>query len=140
MKKILYFLICMLVILFYGCSKETEVVGGNKIAEGYIKTKGYNIILNQGQIQKYTMTKEKLKSAPYDDIWAMQKVNTDQYIGEDIIVYGFIVTNHPLDQLKNNYNKRTKLYIMISNNKVIGGYSIPDSDSVGGYYSLEGEP
>ena len=139
MKKLTLLLVGVVLLFMNGCSTNKNISNDTNTADKYILGKGYSIISFEGEIEKYTLTKDKLLKAPYDNIWGVQNVAPDQYLNKEIIVDEFVVKNHPLDNDKNNDNKKTKLYIMLSENKVIGGYSIPDNDSVGGYYSLEGK-
>ena len=53
--------------------------------------------------------------------------------------YGFTVDNHPLQKRDSNGRNGVNLYIMITDGKVIGGYSYPDGDVNGAYSSLEGK-
>jgi hypothetical protein len=97
-------------------------------------------------VQRYTLDKSKLyggtHTIPYQQVWSVQNVEPDKYFGKEIIIYGFSVKNHPL-QAKDEYAKSgVKLYIMLSEGKVIGGSSSPDTGEVligGTCYSLEGK-
>ncbi|BBK76725.1 DUF4362 domain-containing protein [Clostridium butyricum] len=112
-----------------------------KIASDYIKIKGYNIINSKGQVDSYILNKDMLygsiESDLYSDIWAEQNVEPDVYFGKEISVYGFKVKNHPLEKIYNV--DTTNIFIMICDGKVIGGYSVPNGDFVGGVYSLDGK-
>ncbi|MFC4778950.1 hypothetical protein ACFO9Q_19320 [Paenibacillus sp. GCM10023252] len=56
---------------------------------------------------------------------------------KEISIYGFTVSGHPLEK---PYKARTKVYIMISQGQVIGGYSFPDIERLNGaVYSLNGK-
>jgi len=111
------------------------------ITEDYVKSQGYKIITHLGEKDKYTLEKLMLYgsnvSGLYGQIWGVQKVDPDKYFGKQITVYGFKVKNHPLEKIYNV--EKTSIYIMICDDKVIGGYSIPDMDYDGGFYSLDGK-
>ncbi|MGL5354675.1 MAG: hypothetical protein ACRDA5_15385 [Clostridium sp.] len=129
MKKLLLILIGTLSLLLYSCSNTTNST------EKYIKSLGYTIKSNNGELEEYKLTKEKLITQPYDIIWGLQEVSPDKYINSTITTYEFIAI---ADNLKNNSNE-IKIYIMIANDTIIGGYSFPNDDSVGSYYSLDGK-
>lgn len=57
-----------------------------------------------------------------------------EYFGKQITIYGLTVKNHPLEK---KYKVETNVYIMISEGKVIGGYSIPNNGYTGGVYSVD---
>ncbi|MDR3682070.1 MAG: hypothetical protein P4L41_19015 [Flavipsychrobacter sp.] len=62
------------------------------------------------------------------------------YFGKEITVYEFTVKNHPLEKIFKD-SKGTNVFIMLSEGKVIGGYSFPNADEllVGSVYSLDGK-
>lgn len=108
-----------------------------KVAEDYIKSKGYEIATRSGEIDNYTLDKSMLISDPlYGNIWGVQEVEPDKYLGKQITTYGFIVKNHPLEKI---YKVDTNVCIMISDGQVIGGYSSPNKDYDGGLESLDGK-
>ena len=110
------------------------------IAESYVKSQKYKIVKNLDGITSYSLNKNMLygstDSIINEQIWSVQKSEPDKYFGKQIKVYGFTVENHPLEKI---YNVNTNVYIMICDGQVIGGYSDPDNDSVGGVYSLDGK-
>jgi hypothetical protein len=61
--------------------------------------------------------------------------------GKRISTSKFIVNNHPLDKTKDNTKQQTIVYVMESDDKVIGGYSLPDYNEIhyGGVYTLDGK-
>ena len=111
-----------------------------KTADDYVKSLGYNITNNQGKISTFTLDKNKFYDGDYQDewadIWSYQKVKPSDYFGKQITIYGFKVKNHPLEK---KFKIETNVYIMISEGKVIGGYSIPDNGYTGGAFSLDGK-
>ena len=130
-------LISLVVGTLVGCSKEDA--SGEKIAEQYVKAQGYDVISNKGEIYSYILDKSKLSgnkaSLPIQQEWAVQNTEPDKYFGKEINIYGFTVSNHPLEQI---YQAKTHVDVMISEGAVIGGYSFPDNDSDGACYSLDG--
>jgi hypothetical protein len=68
----------------------------------------------------------------------VQKLEPDIYFGKEIIVYGFTVKNHPLENVYTQSNG-TNIYIMLSEGQVIGGYSFPNAEICGALYSLDGK-
>ncbi|ADL50796.1 hypothetical protein [Clostridium cellulovorans] len=141
MRKLLLVLIgVMLSCLIGGTGKA---VGDEKIAEDFVKAQGYDIITPKGEINKYVLEKSKLhggtETIPYQQSWGVQTVGPDSYFGKEIIIYGFIVKNHPLEKKDKNVQNGVAVNIMLSDSKVIGGYSYPNEDIVGAYSSLDGK-
>lgn len=129
----------LLLIILIGCSKVGT--GNEKTAEQYVEQQGYKVISQKGEVHKYTLEKSRLfgstETVPYQQSWGVQNVEPDKYFGKEIKVYGFTVSNHPLE--KRNKAK-TNVYIMLAEGKIIGGYSLPDIDGLkGGVYSLDGK-
>jgi hypothetical protein len=111
----------------------------SSLSENFLKSKGYEIILNKGKVEAYKLTNEKLNQLPYSYIWKIQNIDINKYIGDNIDVYEYIVKNHPLDKLPENKNKDTKVWIIEANNKIIGGYSFPNSEAyVSPVFPLDG--
>jgi hypothetical protein len=144
MKKIFIMFIALTIFIFAGCAKKAT--GDEKTAEEYVKAQGYKITSYNGEVQRYTLDKSKLyggtHTIPYQQVWSVQKVEPDKYFGKEIVVYGFLVKNHPLQSRDENAKNGVKLVIMLSEGKVIGGSSLPYTGDVvpaGGYYSLEGK-
>lgn len=140
MKKILFLLIA-LIIFIIACTKR--VTGDEKTAENYVKSQGYKITSRKGEIQKYKLEKSKLCGAietiPYQQMWAVQKEEPDEYFGKEITIYGFTVKDHPLQKRDRNAKSGVNVYIMLSEGKVIGGYSYPNTDVDGAYSSMDGK-
>jgi len=137
MKKGLFsFIILFSLLLVVGCSEDID-----KSPKELLESKGYEIILENGLVDTYELTKENLIKLPYANIWGLQSINPIEYIGKTINTYSFIVKNHKLDDMKNNNKKETLVWVMTHDDKVIGGYSFPNYDvpHSGGVYSLEGE-
>lgn len=138
MRKLLCIVLGLLFLILIGCSKG--ISGDEKTTEDYVKSQGYNITARKGEILKYTFEINKLNGEieplPYQQMWALQKVEPDKYFGKEITIYCFTVKNHPLEK---TYKVKTNVYIMISDGKVIGGYSFPDEEMMGSVYSLDGK-
>jgi hypothetical protein len=140
MKKLIFILIGLVLFTFIGCNKN--ITGDEKIAEEYVKSQGYEITGYKGEVKKYTLEKSKLYgstgSIPYQQSWGVQMVEPDKYFGKEITIYGFTIKNHPLETIYKN-SKGTNVYIMLSEGKVIGGYSYPNADIDGSCYSIDGK-
>lgn len=144
MKKLILFLI--LLILLSSCSslKQTEEppynhAGGTEEERVQFMTgKGYNVLESNGIAISYVLEREMLKDMHYGIQWGLQNVEMDQYIGKEIIVYSYIIKNHPADEMSDK--RQTKLWLITCDNIIIGGYSIPNctAEVMGSGYSLEG--
>ncbi|MFB5759743.1 hypothetical protein [Paenibacillus medicaginis] len=134
-----FFVLVALALFTLGCNQR-EVTGDERTAKEFIEGQGYRVNSFLGLLDKYKLSKSMLygpDTAPYQQIWSVQETEPERYFGEEISVYGFVVTNHPLQK---QYNAQTRLYIMLADEKVIGGYSYPDMEGlVGGVYSLDGK-
>jgi hypothetical protein len=147
MKKVLFVLMGLLIFTFVGCTREAtaneNVTGDEKTAEEFVKAQGYKITAYRGEIVKYILEKNKLygstETLPYQQAWGVQKVEPDKYFGKEIVVYGFTAKNHPLEQRDKNAKDGVNLYIMLSEGKIIGGYSYPNANVSGAYSSLDGK-
>ncbi len=144
MRKIVSLIfIIALIITLTACGKSEKTSWEEKTAEDYVKSFGYTITAQNGEIVKYTLEKNMLygnmETIPYQQAWGVQKVIADQYFGKEITVYGFTVKNHPLQERDKNAKDGVNLYIMLTEGKVIGGYSFPNAEVDGGYYSLDGK-
>lgn len=115
--------------------KEYELM-----AKKYIISKGYTIVSNKGETDRYILNKSMIygsaKASLYGSIWGLQSNEPDKYFGKEIGVYGFTVKNHPLEKI---YGVKSSVYIMICEGKVIGGFSCPSDDIVASNYSLDGK-
>jgi hypothetical protein len=151
MKKLLFILIGLMLFTFISCNKNIEgdaktsnksAIGDAKIAEEYVKSQGYEITAYKGEVKKYVLEKSKFYgstgSIPYQQAWGVQKIEPDKYFGKEITIYGFTVKNHHLETIYEESNG-ANVYIMLSEGKVIGGYSHPNVDIDGAYYSIDGK-
>lgn len=144
MKIKLNFLLVLLTLtsVLYGCSSTSNIDDVSlKSAEDFLKTKGYEIVDTNDKTDSYVLSEEKLNSANYSNIWGLQMLNVKSYMGKMVDVYGVTVKGHPLDKERDNNKHQTKLWIMLVDNAVIGGYSFPDYDEIhyGGVYSIDGK-
>lgn len=140
MKRLLYFVIVlMFMIITTGCSNSTT--GDEKIAVEFVQSHGYKITAQKGLIHEYILEKNKLwgtENLPYIQAWSVQNVEPDKYFGKEITVYCFTVTNHPLEKIYKQV-QGVNVYVMLSEENVIGGYSYPNAKFVGAFSSLEGK-
>lgn len=134
MRKVFIILVSFL-LLITGCS-NSKIQNEEKI---YIKELGYKIVSYEGELDKYILNRNMLNSEteniPYQQIWSLQEIKLEDYLGKDIITKKYIVKNHPLKEIC----EETSLYLMFNEGNIIGGYSFPNNDSYGGLYSLKGE-
>lgn len=141
MKKLLFILFVIMAFIISGCTPKAT--GNEKTAKDFVKAKGYKITAEKGQIQKYVLEKSKLyggtETIPYQQAWGVQTVEPDKYFGKEIEVYGFTVKNHPMQKVDKNANDGVNVYVMISEGKVIGGYSYPDAMVSGAFSSFDGK-
>lgn len=157
MKKLGILFATLILALVSGCSdsgvnqqvqpQESKVVyeADEKTAEDYVKSQSYKITSQKGEVHKYILEKSKLYGAtltiPYAQTWSVQKVEPDAYFGKEITVYAFTVKNHPLEKTYKE-SSGANVAIMLSEGKVIGGYSFPvfpKPGAVGAPYSLDGK-
>ena len=136
MKKLLCSVLGLLFLFVTGCSSNIATGGDEDTAVKYIKSQGYEIITQNGDIQKYTLEKSKLQTLQYQQIWGIQKTDADTYLGKEISTYCFTVEKHPLEKI---YKVKTNVFIMLSDGKVVGGYSFANKKLYGSVYSLDGK-
>jgi surfactin synthase thioesterase subunit len=108
-----------------------------------VKSQGYEIASRIGEVGKYTLEKNKLYggtgSIPYQQAWGVQKIAPEKYFGKEIVIYGFSVQSHPIQKRDKNTKNGVNVYIMLSDGKIIGGYSCPNANAIGvSYYSIDG--
>ncbi|GLC30165.1 DUF4830 domain-containing protein [Clostridium omnivorum] len=141
MRKFSFILFTLILFIFSGCTRK--ITGDEKTAEDFVKSKGYKITARKGQIEKYVLEKSKLyggtETIPYRQCWGVQTVEPDDYFGKEITVYGFTVKNHPMLKQDKNAKSGVNIYIMMTDNKIIGGYSYPNANVDGAYSSLDGK-
>ena len=138
MKNRFKIVISLFLLLFIMSSCQSHTDNYNS-ALRFVEDKGYNVVSDGTKTPDYILTKEDLIKLPYMQYWGVQSVNPLDYTNKTIQTYRFIVTNHPLDTLIGNSIKQTVVFIMLCDNRVIGGYSIPNNSSVGSVYSIDGK-
>lgn len=139
MKKFMVKFVILTCIVMI-CVVFLNMCGAENNAKRLIKSKGYKIISKLGRVHEYTLTNNLLNDEK--DWWQIHKIKPGDYIGKKIEVYGFIVKNHPLDSVKINDKKQTRVFVMVCEGKIIGGASAPDTTElyVGRRaYTLEGK-
>jgi hypothetical protein len=141
LKRLFCIVIGLIFLISAGCSKG--VAGDEKTAENYVESQGYKITARKGEIEHYTLEIGRLNGSsearPLIQEWGVQKVEPDKYFGKEISVYGFIVENHPLQEIDKNSKNGVNLNVMMTEGNVIGGYSYPNTGALGGYSSLDGK-
>jgi hypothetical protein len=118
---------------------QESTIQAKQKASSFLKDKGYSIVSSDGKVEEYVLKKEHLMKLPYSQIWGVQQIDANDYLNKTIESFKFTVRNHPLDNLKGNNDKQTTVWVLVCENKAIGGTSLPDEDLVGGVYSLEGK-
>ena len=142
MRKLLLSLLTLMIFVLCGYAAQNS--GDEKKAEKFVKSQGYTVIAQNGEVEKYVLEKSKLyggtETIPYRQTWSVQAVEPDKYFGKEITTYSFTVKNHPLEKLNKNYNM-VKVHIMLSEGNVIGGVSVPVSSEPlrGAAYSFDGK-
>ena len=121
MKKLLVIFMGLLIFVFVGCSNK--VTDNESIAKEYVQAEGYKITEFKGELERYTLEKNKihggLKTRLYQQAWAVQTIEPDMYFGKEIIIYGFTVKNHPIQEINNHAEKGVNVYVMISEGESI---------------------
>lgn len=146
MKRLPYF-ICFIIaihLVITGCSisNKTDIqqVSSSEEALEFLKDKGYIIISYDGKVSEYVLKKEDLLDLPHQQYWGVQNIDAKDYLGQTLEIYKFTIKNHTLDNYEGNKDKQTIVWVMMCENKVIGGYSHPDVKRLrGGVYSLDGK-
>lgn len=146
MKKLLVFIVVIvatiaMLIFLSACSqseKKESLTEYAQLAKSDLEKRGYEIVEFKGE-KVVSFEREELLESPYQDMWGVQTMAPDPYIGRDITLAHFLVRNHPLDdQFEMG---QTNVFVMLLEGEVIGGTSFPDSKEplVGGSYSLDGK-
>lgn len=146
MRKLIGIILTVILLIVSGCSSSSKdtvtVIGEEKIAEDYVKSQGYKINEYKGEVEKYILEKDNLygpASMKYEQIWAVQKEEPDKYFSKEIITYGFMIKKHPLQKRDSSAENGVNLYIMMTDGKIIGGFSYPNADVMGAVSSLDGK-
>lgn len=140
-----YKIISLSLLLFLvGCTTQNTITEPHDIAELYLLEQGYTILVHENSFEPYTLVKEDLGETYNMQLWQVQTVNVEDYIGKEIYGEKFIIQNHPLDNWESGTIKalgKTQVYIMIVDGIVIGGTSYPltEEQLFGASYSLDGK-
>lgn len=141
--KIIGIIVITIPVFFTGCLNQSVAnIPTNDInvqsAMDYLKNFNYKVLSYNGK-GEYTLSKEMLTRLPYMQYFGVQRLDSGDYIGKKIETYSVMIKNHPLDKYKGNSKRQTRAWVMVCENRVIGGYSLPDLDLSGGVYSIEGK-
>ena len=147
-----YFIVIIIGLFIFvvsGCNNELDAphTSDEEKAIAYVKSKGYKIVSNLGELDTYTLNQEMIVRLPYMSSWSLQENEPDHYFGKTITTYAFVVTDHPLEKKYDSIPKENdyeiQVHIMLSEGRVIGGTSSPVSKDgamlLGGGYSLDGK-
>lgn len=122
-------------------SKVVAVDDMNLKTQQFLIEKGYKIIKIEGKVDSYELKKDTLLGPHYGIVWGVQSIDLQNLMGKKIDTYGFVVKKHPLDSAIDNNKCQTKVWVLVDEDKVVGGYSLPDYDEpyYGGVYSMDGK-
>lgn len=131
-------ILALVMLILDGCGRG--ISRDESTAKQFTMAQGYKITSSKGEVFSYILDRKKLigstESIPYRQTWGVQKAQPDAFFGKRITIYGFTVSNHPLEQ---KVKSKTNVYIMLCEGRVIGGYSFPDiAGLLGAPYSLNG--
>lgn len=144
-KLRLFLLVGLVLLVVTGCDEEKgDRKTDEQIAADFVKSLGYTVVVSEGESSSYTLERKMLETLDYMQLWAVQKQAPDDYFGQEIVTYPFIVKNHPLEKLYSPDNYDIAVMVMLVNGKVIGGASSPRSKIknlvvAGGEYSVDGQ-
>lgn len=132
-------LLIVLIFLTTACSNH-RLHKVDSLASEFLLEQGYEIIQQEDIVYEHRLEKKDLTQLPHQMYWSVQSVDAASYIGKIIYTSKFYVKNHPLDHAPSNPKGQTIVYVMQTENEVIGGYSLPDLDDPtdGWVYSLDG--
>lgn len=141
MKKWMIVFFCLFLV---ACGKEMEtesapeMTENGQVAEAYLEEQQYSIVSFEGE-HTSTLTLEELAEDRERNVWGLQTVSPDEYVGKTIYYENFTVKDHPIGE--QSPAGQTAVSVMIVDGKVIGGTSFPvtDGSGLGNGYSLSGE-
>ncbi|MEF9934666.1 MAG: hypothetical protein RSA01_01480 [Clostridium sp.] len=110
-----------------------------RIAGQYVKSKSYRIYKLLGESDKFTLTEDTLKDNNQKSIWNVQNIKPTDYLNKDISVVGFKVRNHPLQSINEGSPEGCEVYVLICDNKAIGGYTKIKVNNKTKIYSIDGK-
>lgn len=134
----------MVVLIFAGCSQGNSVSLEGGVAKQFLEDKGYRVIEHLASVEPFILTEKDLSETSQMQIWQVQTVDVEEFVGKEIHGEIFEIENHPLD----NYDSgtiqglgKTQIYLMLVDDKIIGGTSFPITEEAlyGAPYSLEGK-
>ncbi|ADU32336.1 hypothetical protein [Evansella cellulosilytica] len=140
-----YGVISLIVVLFItGCSQGSAESQRVDIAKQYLEEKGYTMIEHIMTVEPFILTESDLLETYHIQIWQLQMLDVEQYIGKMINGEVFLINNHPLDHYENGTIKGlgyTHVHLLIVDDVVIGGTASPVTEETifGAPYSLEGK-
>ena len=128
-----------LIFLFNSCNSKKEDKE-YKIAESYVNSVNYKMVSYKGIKNEYILTKKNLAKPPYYIIWGMQdNIDIKDFLNKKVSVIELIVTDHPLmEKIKNYKYKSIRLYLLLVDDNIVGGYSTTLNSTDGGLYSING--
>lgn len=132
--------------LVYNHNKTPLPLNDEQTALEYVNSLGYKIIKHEGEPSRYILKKELVTELPYMASWIVQTVEPEDYFDREIVTYGYIVEEHPLEKkfavIYKERGFKTFVGIMLVNGSVIGGVSAPVSMNndhlLGGYLYIDG--
>ena len=147
MKKLMFLaaLLFLAGTVLAGCrsidfSKAMEADNMEQAAQELLEEKGFQIVASGGKNEVYVLDRDRLAHPNYAQMWGVQKVDEEAYLGKSVEIYEFLVKDHPL-LIEVEGAERIKVWVMVCENEIIGGYTFPNYDDphYGGVYSLEGK-
>ncbi|WP_157272718.1 hypothetical protein [Paenibacillus daejeonensis] len=137
----------IILIIASSCNTHPQIKGEEAAAVALLKSKGFTIHSSLGEVSSYQLEKDMMTRPPYMNIWAVQDVAPEQYWGKKVTVYGYVVTNHPLEKIYasiyNDQPYETQVSVLYVDGQAVGGTSSPVSKngaaSLGGPYSIDGQ-
>lgn len=97
----------------------------------YIRQFNYEVYANQGLYRSYTLQPEIMNELSIRSVWGLQTIDPKQYYGKQIDEYMIVAQMSAADSGSNDFSKRTTcFYLMVADNKIIGGYRLPFNERV----------
>ncbi len=128
MKKWMIVFFCLFLV---ACGKEMEtesepeMTENGQVAEAYLEEQQYSIVSFEGE-HTSTLTLEELAEDRERNVWGLQTVSPDEYVGKTIYYENFTVKDHPIGE--QSPAGQIAVSVMIVDGKVIGGTSFPVTD------------
>lgn len=132
MKKKVTVIILISILIVVTVAFVISRLNNQDVAQAYINELGYDIVKHIDDEQhSYILQEDILATRPYKDIWSIQQSDSEQYIGKEIKVQKYQVSNHPIEQaylsISSEQASEHHYYVevFISDEEVIGGISYP---------------